>query len=329
MSTAPQLPSNWGPRPNGRSAHSLLAPLYDYADVTDDRLADLESRSGTSVAGSVATFADLPAGPNDGQSWIVRDEIALYTWSEDANDWVGPVPVQGAATDAAVSGVVGNKSTATRTVLDHAYFFEGDTPPALPVVGQRWMDTSDDSLMVPSPTTQIGDRWIVGVVPPNGAVTAPVGTRYTDTARTAGALEWIKETGSGNTGWRVVVGDTGVRDITTVLAPERTAGRVLAHRVGVDVTVIFDSLRVPAGASSWTTYSGNLPEMFRPHTSYGLNIYLPSASSGTASDTTGAIRVTSTSGGVISYLNQDKIVRAVLTYRTDRSWPTVLPGTPA
>lgn len=40
-------------------------------------------------------------------------------------------------------------------------------------------------------------------------VTAGIGSRYVDLAATNGAIEWVKAAGSGNTGWRVVYGDTG------------------------------------------------------------------------------------------------------------------------
>ena len=44
---------------------------------------------------------------------------------------------------------------------------------------------------------------------PNGVVEAPIGTTYVDTAKTNGALKWIKTTDGGNQGWKVVEGDTG------------------------------------------------------------------------------------------------------------------------
>ena len=44
---------------------------------------------------------------------------------------------------------------------------------------------------------------------PNGVVEAPIGATYIDTAKTNGALKWIKTTDGGNTGWKVVEGDTG------------------------------------------------------------------------------------------------------------------------
>ena len=51
---------------------------------------------------------------------------------------------------------------------------------------------------------------------PNGVVTAPVGTTYVDEAVTNGALKWIKKTGTGNTGWDVLIGDTGWKILPSV-----------------------------------------------------------------------------------------------------------------
>lgn len=51
---------------------------------------------------------------------------------------------------------------------------------------------------------------------PNGVVTAPVGTTYVDESVTNGALKWIKKTGTGNTGWEVLIGDTGWKILPSV-----------------------------------------------------------------------------------------------------------------
>ena len=51
---------------------------------------------------------------------------------------------------------------------------------------------------------------------PNGTVEAPVGTTYVDEAVTNGALKWIKKTGTGNTGWEVLIGDTGWKIVPSV-----------------------------------------------------------------------------------------------------------------
>ena len=57
---------------------------------------------------------------------------------------------------------------------------------------------------------------IHGTGMPNGSVTAPVGTTYVDMSVTNGALKWIKQSGSGNTGWKVLIGDTGWRTLNSV-----------------------------------------------------------------------------------------------------------------
>lgn len=46
-----------------------------------------------------------------------------------------------------------------------------------------------------------GQKWLVGTNTPEGAVTAPVGSLYTRTNGGAGTTLYIKESGSGNTGW--------------------------------------------------------------------------------------------------------------------------------
>ena len=51
---------------------------------------------------------------------------------------------------------------------------------------------------------------------PNGVVTAPLGTTYVDEAVTNGALKWIKKSGTGNTGWEVLIGDTGWKILPSV-----------------------------------------------------------------------------------------------------------------
>ena len=57
---------------------------------------------------------------------------------------------------------------------------------------------------------------IHGTGMPNGRVSAPIGTTYVDMAVTNGALKWIKESGDGNTGWKVLIGDTGWRTLNSL-----------------------------------------------------------------------------------------------------------------
>lgn len=57
---------------------------------------------------------------------------------------------------------------------------------------------------------------IHGTGMPNGQIEAPIGTTYVDVNVTNGALKWIKHSGTGNTGWKVLIGDTGWRTLNSV-----------------------------------------------------------------------------------------------------------------
>jgi len=87
---------------------------------------------------------------------------------------------------------------------------------------------------------------ITGTGFPEGVVTAPVGSMYTDTAATNGAIRWIKATGVGNTGWRVEYGDTGWRNLVgsayagaSLAANFPTVSTLQMRRVGMEVTFRF------------------------------------------------------------------------------------------
>lgn len=87
---------------------------------------------------------------------------------------------------------------------------------------QRYLPTNTENT---GNTTELDNRlkvleakqWeIHGRGMPNGTVAAPVGTTYVDEAVTNGALKWIKKSGTGNTGWEVLIGDTGWKIIPSV-----------------------------------------------------------------------------------------------------------------
>jgi len=63
----------------------------------------------------------------------------------------------------------------------------------------------------PTPTTSSSE--LTGTGMPNGKVNGTLGQTYVDTAKTNGALKWIKRTPSGNQGWAVLDGDTGWKNI--------------------------------------------------------------------------------------------------------------------
>ena len=65
----------------------------------------------------------------------------------------------------------------------------------------------------PTPTTSSSE--LTGTGMPNGKVEGKLGQTYVDTAKTNGALKWIKRTPSGNTGWAVLDGDTGWKTLNS------------------------------------------------------------------------------------------------------------------
>ena len=75
---------------------------------------------------------------------------------------------------------------------------------------------------------------------PNGRVSAPIGTTYVDTAVTNGALKWIKESGDGDRGWKILIGDTGWRTLNSVSKLGNSFVKV--RRVNNQITYQFGGL---------------------------------------------------------------------------------------
>ena len=81
---------------------------------------------------------------------------------------------------------------------------------------------------------------IRGTGMPNGVVEAPIGATYVDTAKTNGALKWIKTTDGGKTGWKVVEGDTGW---LTIFTKDFSSGAKISlkiRRINNMVNVLFE-----------------------------------------------------------------------------------------
>ena len=83
--------------------------------------------------------------------------------------------------------------------------------PRLTLTGNTLGIVGGNNVTLPLPDN-VGHE-IRGTGSPEGRITAEIGTTYVDVNATNGALKWIKEKGSGNTGWRVLIGDTGWRTL--------------------------------------------------------------------------------------------------------------------
>ena len=86
--------------------------------------------------------------------------------------------------------------------------------PRLTLTGNTLGIAGGNNVTLPLPEN-VGHE-IRGTGSPEGRITAEIGTTYVDVNVTNGALKWIKESGNGNTGWRVLIGDSGWRTLYSV-----------------------------------------------------------------------------------------------------------------
>ena len=102
---------------------------------------------------------------------------------------------------------------------------------------------------------------LTGTGMPNGRVEGKLGQTYVDTAKTNGALKWIKRTPSGNQGWAVLDGDTGWKTLNT--ASKLGASYVKARRINDIVQLQFGGLQwgwfgiVRRGGLGFVAHPGN------------------------------------------------------------------------
>lgn len=102
---------------------------------------------------------------------------------------------------------------------------------------------------------------LVGTGMPNGKVEGKLGQTYVDTAKTNGALKWIKRTPSGNQGWAVLDGDTGWKTLNS--ASKLGNSYVKARRINDIVQLQFGGLQwgwfgiVRRGGLGFVAHPGN------------------------------------------------------------------------
>ena len=169
-----------------------------------------------------------------------------------------------------------------------------------------------------------------GTGSPEGRVTAPVGTIYTDTAATNGAIRWVKSSGTGTTGWRVEYGDTGWRVLTLDIMPSG----------GIQIRRINSTVHVFAGSGTYRTFNlsstssvselGVIPVGFRSD----VRVNLIPVILNNPKTSVGALEVLN-SGNVYThmssgYTSTETALQSITTHwATEQAWPTTLPGTPA
>lgn len=157
---------------------------------------------------------------------------------------------------------------------------------------------------------------------PEGKVSAPVGSVYTDSAATNGAIRWIKASGTGTTGWRVEYGDTALRNISSLIA--NAAGSLSISRVGSTVFLNAKNIIPSSDLTSGSAFISTLPLGFRPMERRDFTLAATLGSSTNRS----AFQFATGSIGVWLPSTSDKY-SFQLSWQTSDAWPTTLPGTPA
>lgn len=186
-------------------------------------------------------------------------------------------------------------------------------------------------------------RYLTGTGFPNGVVSAPVGSIYIDTAVTNGASSWIKKSGTGNTGWQVLEGDTGWRRLETYLDTITFSATVSATQFimirRVNNTVELSGRLVPVVTTTnvprsvFTTAALNALIGFKAFSNF------PAIVSVTASNgwgTPGAALIRSAYGSSVAVdafeaaqFTSGSNISINFVWTTTNGWPTTLPGTAA
>lgn len=206
--------------------------------------------------------------------------------------------------------------------LPHAVLLDPSAPYTDIRVPYAWI--GDGRYLTTAPTdTRLFAQHLYGTGFPEGVVAAPVGTIYTDTAATNGAIRWIKTAGTGATGWKVEYGETPLR----VLTAGFPGSAITASRLN-------DTVIIDISAGVFTTTGDNLvipdaiPAGFRPARTVLYGVVRDRSSGVLYPDSTALI----SSNGIIGISNPPAGTRLSIDfpdYRTRDPWPTILPGLPA
>ena len=181
--------------------------------------------------------------------------------------------------------------------------------------------------IAPSGTSIGGVLHLTGSGFPNGVVSASVGSIYIDTAVTNGASSWIKKSGTGSTGWQVLEGNTGWRNVTSSLINGWTAGEFLLRRIGSQVYLRTEALNA-ATMTSASPYT--LPSGFRAYSTASIVTSSERQFFTTATNPAAVWRATTPSDGVLYIQGATtglSVLYGTLQFTTSEDWPTTLPGT--
>lgn len=190
---------------------------------------------------------------------------------------------------------------------------------------EQWAGQSKDAATLAITAAATVTQY-VGDGSPEGRVAAPVGAVYTDRLATAGAVRWIKTTGTENTGWQVGYGDTGWRDVSGMLI-NGWEGNLFVKRTGNLV-----SYRGRLSAASATNANAwDIPSGFHIGTLRSVGGYDYGTAQVWTDENLPMIRRVSFyfQRFNISSYQPGEVYVVGLSYTSTNSWPSTLPGVPA
>lgn len=235
-------------------------------------------------------------------------------------------PVPGASVSAVISnGLAGGRSYELFSAFDGAFGIWDRTASANRfriLAGAAPFALGADRLIIGGVTNATGIGYITGAGFPNGVISAPVGSTYTDTTALNGAIEWKKASGVSNTGWVVSFGDTQERNITPGTLPSGIVSSSLRIQRYGD-TVHLWATNTEFSVATEIIYLAEIPAGFKPRLSStpNQNPFAPGVSSGggmaVSRNSTNGLRVQSTIGQFRTFYT---------SYLTSDAWPTTLPG---
>lgn len=300
------------------------------------------------------TFTGPVIFPND-DSRYSRGEMALYDYGGNNNysvrriklekgtlatDW-SPAPEDAQTQVAETQESLRGLERKFETVASDVKVLNQKPEPRLTLTGNTLSIAGGNNVTLPLPDN-VGHE-IRGTGSPEGRITAEIGTTYVDVNVTNGALKWIKESGNGNTGWKVLIGDTGWRTLDSVSKFGNSFVKI--RRVNNLVTYQFGGLDrglfgiVRRGGVGYVGQNGTrgvrilqpdkIPEGFRSESSLIGNIFDDRGAPygifyvGGKSDSN-FIHFTFNENIPTSKDVTDIRVGAI-SYLTDEAWPTTLP----
>ena len=152
----------------------------------------------------------------EGKHYLTANDITNLATKVELQDKVSKSDFDTLKTDVVKHEELANRHYLTETLASETYAKKSEIPTPYNDSALVSRVTALESKTTNNQTLPANQYEIHGTGMPNGVVDAEIGTTYVDKNKTNGALKWIKTTDGGNTGWEVLIGDTGWRTLNSV-----------------------------------------------------------------------------------------------------------------